>query len=93
MFCARQQTESGLCAVAGFAGALAQDFNVYSAPAESVIEEDRMNRVKRVLPVFSALLLVLSAIIVTQSIGTAAEDNGEGSKIRSDSRSRRYRST
>ena len=41
-----------------------------------------MNRVKRVLPVFSALLLVLSAIIVTQSIGTAAEDNGEGSKIR-----------
>jgi len=41
-----------------------------------------MNRVKRVLPVLSASLLVLSAIIVTQAVGTAAEDKGEGSKIR-----------
>src|SRR3954467_6956965 len=41
-----------------------------------------MDRVKRVLPVLSASLLVLSAIIVTQAVGTAAEDKGEGSKIR-----------
>ncbi len=41
-----------------------------------------MTRVKTVLPVISAVLLVLSAIVVTQAIGNAAVDNGEGSKIR-----------
>jgi len=41
-----------------------------------------MSRVSRVLPVLSASLLVLSAIIATQAVGTAAEDHGEGSKIR-----------
>ena len=40
-----------------------------------------MTRVKTVLPVISAFLLVLSAIVVSQAIGHAAGDGGEGSKI------------
>ena len=41
-----------------------------------------MSRVKTMLPVIAGLLLVLSAIVVSQGIGNAAADQGEGSKIR-----------
>jgi len=41
-----------------------------------------MSRVKTMLPVIAGLLLVLSAIVVSQGIGNAAADEGEGSKIR-----------
>lgn len=42
-----------------------------------------MTRVKTILSAVSAVLLVLSAFVLTQAIGTAgANDNSEGSKIR-----------
>jgi hypothetical protein len=42
-----------------------------------------MTRLKTVLPAIAAFLLVLSAIVVSQAIGhAAADEGGEGSKIR-----------